>query len=131
MATVRTCATPEATWGLVSHHLGGQFGIIGIMSSKLASMKDDEQRGRQEDNINRERSRLIGCLFELVCRMNDYGHEGEANKIHELLKMVMNEDLTDPIVRKSICTKHLELDDNARQFAETVARLQRAHDADK
>ena len=128
MSTVRTCTTPKEAWALVSHYLANILMPISLMYEGLKEEKDEERRGRREDDILRERSRLIGVLFELSCRMNHHGYTKDRDKIQELLVMVMNGDLSEHSVRVAINARHEELDDNYREFKALVGKMNKEHD---
>lgn len=119
MATVQTCQTPKEAWALVSHYLGNLLTSIGS-SSVSRSVENEGERNRREDKILRMRSQLIGCLYELACRMNLAGCRQEEADISELLRMVMTQDLNNKDIRWAIIVRHHEMDPTQREFDEMV-----------
>ena len=123
MATVYTLTKPKEAWSLVSHFLGNDLLTIAMYSDQSKDWGMDEQFSseRRERVVYEHRTKLIGVFYLMVRRLKANGHEEEAAKIQQILDMVIDQDVTNPDVRKAIHDKHRELDPNAAEFEKVVA----------
>ena len=109
MARVGNCTTPEDARALVCHYIGNcLLGIAGLYE-RLEYEHDQEQRGRIEDSIGRQEMELVGALDILAYRMGSLEHTEMAERIDELLEVVLESGTTESHARTAIHNKYMEL----------------------
>ncbi len=110
MATAFTCTTPQDGWSLYGHFLGNYLVTISFqVKSKNEQDNNKAQKEKQERIIYDSWLKLIGALYTIKYRIENYGHTEEALKMQQIIDMVVNSDLTDLSKHDAIHAKYEKL----------------------
>ncbi|MBD3359161.1 MAG: hypothetical protein GF365_00410 [Candidatus Buchananbacteria bacterium] len=111
MATAFNCKTPKDGWSLYSHFLGNCLVSISFqVNSKNEQNNDEAQKEKSERIISDSWLKLIGALYMIKDRIENFGHSEEALKMQQIIDMVVNSDLTDLSTHDAILVKQKELE---------------------
>lgn len=122
MATVRDCTTPEEGWSLYSHFIGNLLLVVSV-NSEILKKETGNQKNMRERVIYSAWAELVGNLYMVMCRVRKNGHDEEADKMQQIVDMVVEEDLTNPEVVKRVNARHFELNTGLRKFTEELEKL--------
>ena len=126
MANIFTLKTPEDAWGLVSHYLGNYLTVCVWYGDKSDTGRDNI-KDRGADHCSKvvfdNHTKLVGAFHMMVRNLNKHGHADEAAKIQQLLDMIIEQDVTDPVVAKAIHAKHEELDVGKGEFKKALEQM--------
>jgi hypothetical protein len=124
MSTARTCTTPEDGWALYSHFLGNYLLLINMQGEGWSDRnKDEANKDKRERIIEDSWLKLAGALYMIMRRMKLNGHDDVAAQMQQIVDMVVEQDVTDPAVRKAIHAKADEFNAGRREFKAELERL--------
>ena len=131
MANIFTVKTPEDGWSLVSHYLDNYLTVITWYGDKTVKGRDNlKEQGAEkcERVVFDKHTKLVGAMHMIIWNLNKHGHADEADKVQQLLDMIIEQDVTDPAVAEAIHAKHSKLDAGKGEF-EVVLKQMRAERA--
>lgn len=123
MSTFRTCTTPEDGWALIHHFLGNLLILIPLKSADEKGEPDEEKKYKHTRAIDDIWAELLGKLYMIMRRMKLHSHDGVAYKMQQIIDMIVELDLTNEEVCRSIHDKETELNPLMRSFEATLAEL--------
>ena len=68
-------------------------------------------------------TKLVGAFHMMVRNLNKHDHADEAAKVQQILDMIIEQDVTDPVVAKAIQAKHEELDKGKGEFKAALEKM--------
>jgi hypothetical protein len=126
MATIFSVQTPKEGWGLVSHYLGNYLLVTQWHGDKTDTGRDNiKELGAEkcERIVFDNHTKLIGAMHMIVRNLNKHGHAEEASKVQQILDMIIEQDVTNPVVAKAIHAKHEELDSGKGEFRAALEQM--------
>lgn len=126
MANIFTVKTPEDAWGLVSHYLGNYLTVCVWYGDKSEEGRDNiSEKGVEVCHriVFDNHTKLVGAFHMMVRNLNKHDHADEAAKVQQILDMIIEQDVTDPVVAKAIQAKHEELDNSKGEFKAALEKM--------
>jgi len=121
MATKRTCVTSEEGWALYHHFLGNLLNLIPYNSKREREQTDEDEKYKFTREVDDIWGLLVGNLYLIMRRMKLNGHNDTADKMQQIIDMVVELDLTDQEVCRSIHDKETELSPRMKAFQDELA----------
>jgi hypothetical protein len=128
MSTFRNCTTPEEGWALIHHFLGNLLILIPMKRMDETNEPDEGKKYKYTRDIDDIWAGLLGKLYMIKRRMMSNTHFEDADKMQQLIDMIVELDLTNKEVCHSILEIEKELNPIMSSFEAELVKYKAEHE---